>query len=84
MQSERHTTARKDTQATRRLVCYTTVFSVVTQRSRTLCDDPKNGCVADYEEMRRVAKDKKFMMTERRLVQLADEIGRNNFYELCE
>ena len=27
-----------------RLVCYTAVFSVVTQRS----DDTKNGCVADY------------------------------------
>ena len=33
------------------LVCYTAVFSVVTQRSspqRALCDDTKNGCVADY------------------------------------
>ena len=32
------------------LVCYTAVFSVVTQRSsplRALRDDPKNGCVAD-------------------------------------
>ena len=35
------------------LVCYTAVFSVVTQRSSpqwggTLHDDSKNGCVADY------------------------------------
>ena len=32
------------------LVCYTAVFSVVTQREwgETLRDDPKNGCVADY------------------------------------
>ena len=32
------------------LVCYTAVFSVVTQRSwgGTLRDDTKNGCVADY------------------------------------
>ena len=37
------------------LVCYTAVFSVVTQRSSTLYqwgralrDDTKNGCVADY------------------------------------
>ena len=33
------------------LVCYTAVFSVVTQRSSpggALCDDSKNGCVADY------------------------------------
>ena len=33
------------------LVCYTAVFSVVTQRSspqRAMCDDTKNGCVADY------------------------------------
>ena len=29
------------------LVCYTAVFSVVTQRSSP-CDDTKNGCVADY------------------------------------
>ena len=34
------------------VVCYTAVFSVVTQRSSwggTLRDDTKNGCVADYE-----------------------------------
>ena len=33
------------------LVCYTAVFSVITQRSfpgRALRDDTKNGCVADY------------------------------------
>ena len=33
------------------LVCYTAVFSVVTQRSSwggALRDDTKNGCVADY------------------------------------
>ena len=32
------------------LVCYTVVFSIVTQHSspQTLCDDTKNGCVADY------------------------------------
>ena len=33
-----------------RLVCYTAVFSVVTQRSSwggALRDDAKNGCVAD-------------------------------------
>ena len=30
----------------RRLVCYTAVFSVVTQRN-----DTKNGCVADYQTM---------------------------------
>ena len=30
------------------LVCYTAVFSVVTQRSSLLRDDSKNGCVADY------------------------------------
>ena len=33
------------------IVCYTAVFSVVTQRSSwggTLRDDTKNGCVADY------------------------------------
>ena len=34
------------------LVCYTAVFRVVTQRSSplwggALCDDTKNGCVAD-------------------------------------
>ena len=29
------------------LVCYTVVFSVVTQRG-ALRDDSKNGCVADY------------------------------------
>ena len=33
------------------LVCYTAVFSVVTQRSHggALRDDTKNGCVADYQ-----------------------------------
>ena len=32
-----------------RLVCYTAVFRVVTQRSSpALRDDSKNGCVADY------------------------------------
>ena len=33
------------------LVCYTAVFSVVTQRSwrGALRDDSKNGCVADYD-----------------------------------
>ena len=33
-----------------RLVCYTAVFSVVTQRCfpGALRDDTKNGCVADY------------------------------------
>ena len=32
------------------VVCYTAVFSVVTQRSRgeALRDETKNGCVADY------------------------------------
>ena len=39
---------------TRKLVCYTAVFRVVTQCSsplgETLRDDPKNGCVADYEK----------------------------------
>ena len=30
------------------LVCYTAVFSVVTQRGGTLQDDTKNGYVADY------------------------------------
>ena len=30
------------------LVCYTAVFSVVTQHSSALLDDTKNGCVADY------------------------------------
>ena len=30
------------------LVCYTAVFSVVTQRGGALRDDTKNGCVADY------------------------------------
>ena len=30
------------------IVCYTAVFSVVTQRSSPLRDDTKNGCVADY------------------------------------
>ena len=30
------------------LVCYTAVFSVVTQRYEELRDDTKNGCVADY------------------------------------
>ena len=40
------------------LVCYTAVFSVVTQRSSpqgrggALCDDTKNGCVADYLDIR--------------------------------
>ena len=29
------------------LVCYTAVFSVVTQRGGALRDDTKNGCVAD-------------------------------------
>ena len=29
-------------------ICYTAVFSVVTQRSSLLRDDSKNGCVADY------------------------------------
>ena len=33
----------------RMIVCYTAVFSVVTQRSLALRDDTKNGCVADYE-----------------------------------
>ena len=34
------------------IVCYTVVFSVVTQRSSrgALRDDTKNGCVADYLE----------------------------------
>ena len=30
------------------VVCYTAVFSVVTQRSSPLRDGAKNGCVADY------------------------------------
>ena len=31
------------------IVCYTAVFSLVTQRSSPLVrDDTKNGCVADY------------------------------------
>ena len=35
--------------ATQQLVCYTAVFSVVTQRwGEALRDDTKNGCVADY------------------------------------
>ena len=36
------------------LVCYTAVFSVVTQRSSPLAlrDDAKNGCVADYRVTR--------------------------------
>ena len=40
------------------LVCYTAVFSVVTQRSSpqgrggALGDDTKNGCVADYLDIR--------------------------------
>ena len=40
-------------QFTLRLVCYTAVFSVVTQRSSPLnnSDDTKNGCVADYPEI---------------------------------
>ena len=29
------------------IVCYTAVFSVVTQRLGALRDDTKNGCVAD-------------------------------------
>ena len=35
---------------TSNIVCYTAVFSVVTQRSspQALRDDTKNGCVADY------------------------------------
>ena len=44
-----------DSCATRTLVCYTAVFSVVTQRSsplEALCDDTENGCVADYQNMR--------------------------------
>ena len=44
-----------DSCATRTLVCYTAVFSVVTQRSSplgALRDDTKNGCVADYQNMR--------------------------------
>ena len=35
------------------VVCYTAIFSVVTQRSSwggALRDDTKNGCVADYED----------------------------------
>ena len=32
-----------------KLVCYTAVFSVVTQRS-SLRDDSKNGCEADYSQ----------------------------------
>ena len=37
-----------------RLVCYTAVFSVITQRSSggALRDDTKNGCVADYYSIR--------------------------------
>ena len=35
------------TWAARRLVCYTAVFSVVTQLSSLLRDNSKNGCVAD-------------------------------------
>ena len=31
------------------LVCYTAVFSVVTQRGGALRDDTKNACVADYK-----------------------------------
>ena len=30
------------------VVCYTAVFSVVTQWGGALRDDTKNGCVADY------------------------------------
>ena len=33
-----------------RVVCYTAVFSAVTQRGGALRDDTKNGCVADYHE----------------------------------
>ena len=32
------------------VVCYTAVFSVVTQRSSPLRDNTKNGCVADYQK----------------------------------
>ena len=37
------------------VVCYTAVFSVVTQRSSqgALRDDTKNGCVADYSSCRK-------------------------------
>lgn len=31
-----------------RIVCYTAVLRVVTQRSGALRDETKNGCVADY------------------------------------
>ena len=30
------------------VVCYTAVFSVVTQRNATQRNDTKNGCAADY------------------------------------
>ena len=33
-----------------RVVCYTAVFSAVTQQGGALCDDTKNSCVADYHE----------------------------------
>ena len=33
-----------------RVVCYTAVFGVVTQRGGVLRDVTKNGCVADYHE----------------------------------
>ena len=38
---------KKMNRAIPKLVCYTAVFSIVTQRS-SLRDDSKNGCVADY------------------------------------
>ena len=41
--------AKKMNRAIPKLVCYTAVFSVVTQRS-SLRDDSKNGCVADYSQ----------------------------------
>ena len=40
---------KKMNRAIPKLVCYTAVFSVVTQRS-SLRDDSKNGCEADYSQ----------------------------------
>ena len=41
---------RDCSQSALKIVCYTAVFSVVTQRGGALRDDTENGCVADYFE----------------------------------
>ena len=48
------TCTKTPTRASHVLVCYTAVFSVVTQRSSPgpLRDDSKNGCLADYPRSR--------------------------------